>query len=162
MSPEIVAALIGLAGSAIGGLATHFLPTLPLFHRLSSKTRHHSVVGDWDSSWGPLPSGPIKHTEFLRIEKQRGQQVEGYFEKDDLPNRRWHVEGRYDGLFLMLFYWPAEDSKDRDFLSHGCYFLTRKADGSFEGYSSGYGEGDDPDDKAEGISSDFHVLRRKK
>lgn len=159
METEIVAALIGVAGTVAGAVFGHILPTTRLFHRLSSKTQHHSLLGSWVSSWGPLPDGPVEHHETLTVTKQRGDAVEGQITRDSAqPGRVWGFEGKYDGTFLQLIYYPAEKSEDRDFVSRGCYFLQRKADGSFEGVSTGYG--DDYDDGTEAFTTEFHTLRR--
>lgn len=158
----IIAALIGFAGTIVGGLVTALVPNTAWYHQLSSKTRHHSLIGTWRSAWGPLPKGPTQYEELLSITSQRGQRVEGHITMSTShePARRWLIEGRYDGLFLQLFYFPAADPRNADFLSHGCYFFTRKADGSFAGYSTGYDNFDD-DPIAEGVTTDFHTLTRQ-
>ena len=159
MDSQIIAAIIGLGGTAVGAVLAHVLPNTQLFHRLSNETRHHSLLGSWHSTWGPMPSGPTKYEEDFIVTKQRGQRVEGYITHAPMPNRRWDFEGRYDGLFLQIYYFPSKQSPDHDFLSHGCYFFTRKADGSFTGYSTGYGE--DEVGGKEGVTTDYHILKRK-
>ena len=47
MDAQIIAALIGLGGTAAGAVLGNYLPTTSLFHRLSGKTRHHSLLGVW-------------------------------------------------------------------------------------------------------------------
>lgn len=162
MDTAIVTTLIAGSFGIVTAAVTHFLPTLPFIHRLSSKTRHHSLIGNWESAWGPQPKGPTKHKEILKILKQTGNRVEGIIDREEEPNRKWQVEGRYDGLFLQLFYFPAADAKDTDFLSHGCYFFTRKQDGTFEGYSTGFGDWDDEKQREAGVSTDFHTLKRRR
>ncbi len=96
------------------------------------------------------------------VTSQRGQRIEGHITRSTAhePARRWFIEGRYDGLFLQIIYFPAPDNANADFLSHGCYFFTRKADGSFSGYSTGY-DVDEETSTTEGVVTDFHVLIRQ-
>jgi hypothetical protein len=84
--------------------------------------------------------------------------VSGYVTREDQPKRKWKIDGRYDGHFLQLNYYPARDATDSDFLDYGCYFFTRRADGSFIGYSTGFGPYDEKPD--EGLSIKVHRLRR--
>ena len=157
MDPVILAALIGVVGVIIGAVLQAALPGSTLVARLSGKPKGHSLVGAWKSSWGPLPGGPPNSSEHLTISRQRGDRLWGHITRDEELDRVWDVEGRYDGQFLQLLYFPSRKAKDPDFLDYGCYFFRRRADGSFVGYSTGFGE----HQQGEGISTDYHELRRR-
>jgi hypothetical protein len=107
---------------------------------------------------GPLPHGPIAHHERLTITQQSGPSVHGLITWSTHPERRWEVDGRYDGQLLQLYYYPSKAAKDTDFLDHGCYLLKRKHDSSFIGYSIAHGLYEDND--AEGLSIAHHELHR--
>ena len=126
----------------------------------SRRTVPHKITGSWKSSWGPLPKGPIEEEETLVITKQIGETVKGYVTKGDEPSKKWIIEGRYNGSFLMLIYYPDMDCQNPDFLDYGCYFFKRKADGSFEGYSTGYGILKEGDTTTEGTYTDYHTLEK--
>jgi hypothetical protein len=154
MNSTIIAAIIGLVGIVVGAILKEVLPKL-----LSRGPKGHSLLGDWDSSWGPFPSGPLTQYETLTIHQQRGFTIAGTSTRAEQPDKKWKVEGRYDGTFLQMYYFPSKDSKDTDFLDYGCYFLKRKAAGNFEGYSTGFGAYDEEISK-EGITADYHVMTR--
>jgi hypothetical protein len=154
MSPTIVAALIGLIGISLGAVLNEVLPRW-----LMRGPKGHSLLGDWDSSWGPYPEGPLNQREILTIESHRGDQVTGSSHRPEEPDKKWKVEGRYNGTFLQMYYFPSSDSKDTDFLDYGCYFLKRKAAGNFEGISSGFAAYDE-DLSKEAITADYHVISR--
>lgn len=158
MDNTILAALIGIVGIIIGAILNSLLPGSKFANWLAGKSRNHTLIGTWDSIWGPLPNGPTKYQELMVITKQSGQRIKGFINKGNEPEKKWEIEGRYDGHFLMIIYYPAKDAKNSDFLDYGCYFFQRKADGSFEGYSTGFGSYEDI--IGEGVTTDFHILRR--
>jgi hypothetical protein len=158
MNPTVLAAIIGVVGVALGALLKEFLPVI--IAKLKPKDQVHNLVDDWMSSWGPLPNGPAKYSEDLRIYEQDGYEIKGEATRSEESGKKWEVRGRYEGQFLQMYYFPSADSKDKDFLDYGCYFLKRKSDGSFEGYSTGFGKS--KGDSAEVIKTDFHSLKRKK
>jgi hypothetical protein len=158
MDPAVIAALIGLVGVALGAVLREVLPGSVPVAWLSGKPRGNRIVGKWRSSWGPLPEGPARFSEEVTFTHQRGDRLEGHITRQEEPNKKWAIQGRYDGQFLQLYYFPAADAKDNDFLDYGCYFFRRQADGSFRGYSTGFGAFEDR--PGEGITTDFHELRR--
>ena len=156
MDSDVTAALIGVAGVAIGAVLNNVLPESSLMRWLSGKPSRASLKGRWRSAWGPLPEGPVKFEEILIISRQRGEKVWGVIDRESEPNKKWDFEGRFNDQFLQLYYFPSSKAKDADFLDYGCYFFRKKADGTFVGYSTGFGiEG-----KVEGITTDYHELRR--
>lgn len=159
MDAQITAALITVGAGAIGGIAMLVIPNMRWFERLTSKHGKHSLVGTWISEWGPLPKGPVLHKELLTITTHRREEIHGFITRESETEHRWLVQGRYDGRFLQLLYFPAPDSADQDFLAHGCYFLQRSA-GIFTGYSTGYGP-DDNDPLTDEVSTDFHIIKRR-
>jgi hypothetical protein len=160
MDPQITSAVITAVAGVVGAVLATVLPNTRWFQNLISKHGAHSLLGSWVSEWGPLPSGPVRQRENLIITKHVGERIEGYITRDTEQEHRWLIEGRYDGRFLQLLYFPAPDSEDPDFLSHGCYFFERRANGAFVGYSTGYGELDD-DPSTEETNTEFHTLKRK-
>jgi hypothetical protein len=157
MTPEVVAALIGVggaaAGAAISPIARHLAGS-----RSKVASGGHSVVGTWRSSWGPMESATVEHHEVLIIESQRGTVVRGRITYDAEPNRVWIIEGHYNGQFLQLMYMPSPDAPDRDFIDYGCYFMSRGADSVFKGYSVGFGKYEYH--PTETLSADYHEMRR--
>jgi hypothetical protein len=134
----------------------------PLIARWSRTVKGHNLIGIWDSAWGRLPNGPPIHHESLTFERQQGFDVSGTAVSTEQPQKKWEVKGRYDGTFLQMYYYPSGSSQDSDFLDYGCYFLRRRADGSFEGYSTGFGVDDENGGAStEGITTDYHILKRK-
>ena len=160
MNPTIIAAIIGVLGVFIGAVLKEVLPGSLVVQWFSRTPKNHNLIGDWKSSWGPLPDGPLAYHEVLTIHRQRGVNISGTASRDEQPEKKWQVEGRYDGMFLQMYYYPSGNSRNVDFLDYGCYFLKRKADGSFEGFSTGFGPFDEESSK-EGITTDYHVLKRK-
>ncbi|MBI3599641.1 MAG: hypothetical protein HY097_03240 [Nitrospinae bacterium] len=158
MDSTIVAALIGIAGIVIGAILKEVLPASRFIRFLSGKPMRHSIIGNWKSSWGRLPNGPVKYHELLKITKQSGDFIRGTITREEEPNKLWEFEGRYDGQFLQLYYFPSKDAMNTDFLDYGCYFFRRAANGSFVGYSTGFGNYEETSD--EGTSTDYHEMRR--
>jgi hypothetical protein len=157
-SPTVIAAIIGLLGVIVGAFLNATLPML--IQSFGRTAKRHSLVGEWDSSWGKLPHGPLEHHEILKITKQHGVEVSGIARRIEQPGKEWEVKGRYDGTFLQMYYYPSANAKNIDFLDYGCYFLKRRADGSFEGFSTGFGT-DDYEPSQEGITTEFHMLKRR-
>ena len=159
MDPAIIASIVGLIGIIVGAVLRETLPGFRVVMWLSGKPTRHALMGSWKSSWGPLPTGPAQHHEVLTVTRQRGDRIWGTINWDQKPDRKWGFEGRYDGQFLQLYYFPAKDAINPDFLDYGCYFFQRKADGLFQGFSTGFGSGyeGEPDDE---VSTTYHELRR--
>lgn len=105
-----------------------------------------------------MPNGPTTYREVLTVTAQRGDRIRGFITAEMNPTWKWEFDGRYNGQFLQLMYRPARDADDADFVDYGCYFLQRKANGTFAGFSTGFGKYElEP---AEGISTDYHEMRR--
>jgi hypothetical protein len=105
-----------------------------------------------------MPTGPTQFKELVTISFQRGEIIRGHITADMNPSWKWEFDGRYNGRFLQLMYRPASDAADADFIDYGCYFLQRQADGSFSGFSTGFGQYET--EPAEGMSTDYHEMRR--
>ncbi len=159
MNPTIITSLIGVGGAIIGAIIgailNHVLPDSKFVQWFKSKSGRHSLVADWKSSWGPLPEGPLKYQETVKIYRQRGFDIWGTATRNDEPKKKWELRGRFSDQFLQMYYFPSKDSKDIDFLDYGCYFLKKTADGSFKGYSTGFGK-----TSSDNITTDYHELRR--
>src|SRR5258708_28696898 len=105
MNPIVIAALIGAVGVIIGAALKE---VFPLIVRLFSRpAKGHNLIGTWDSAWGHLPSGPPIHHETLTFERQQGVDVSGTAVRDEQPQKKWEVQGRYDGVFLQMYYYPS-------------------------------------------------------
>jgi len=134
------------------GITAQEIPLLPI----GDKDR---LPEKWVGSWAYI-NGKTKPSqqERLFITEQRrakeGVRLKGFITVDPEPDKRWWIEGIYNGKFLQIFYYPSEESDDKWFLDYGCYFFEVKNDGHFEGYSIGC-EWDD-----EKISLATHTLRK--
>lgn len=95
MDDKIIAALIGLVGIVVGAILKEVLPNSKLVNWLSGKPTRHNLTGEWVSSWGPLPNGPVKYQEVLEIERQRGDKVWGKITKNDEPEKNGNLR---DGM----------------------------------------------------------------
>ena len=118
----------------------------------------HSIKGPWKSAWGKLPSGPTANEERLMVTEQDGLRIRAHATMKSQPNKKWDIEGRYDGRILQLYYYPSRDAKDKDSMDYGCYFLQRDTSGRFSGVSAGYGTEDDGTPNA--IFTDYHEMTR--
>jgi hypothetical protein len=154
VDPTITAAIIGgIVALSIAIVKSDF------FQNLLPKYRKHKLIGDWKSSWGPMPKGPAEYKEDIQIKKQSRYEVSGTATLTKGGSKKWEVRGRYDGYFLQLYYFPASDAMDTDFLDYGCYFFKRHSSGKFIGYSTGFGSNEVDGD--EEITADYHTLERK-
>lgn len=149
---------VAIGGVVLGAILRELLPGSRLIAWLSRKPAGHNILGAWESTWGEPPSGPFNRKENLVVSTQRHERVSGYVTREDQPKRKWEIDGRYDGHFLQMNYYPARDATDTDFLDYGCYFFSRQADGSFSGYSTGFGPFDEQ--PGEGLSIKIHRLQR--
>jgi hypothetical protein len=116
-----------------------------------------NLVSPWDSTWyeGPKKRGEKSH-EYLEIYRQEGYEIFATATRKKEPDKKWEIRGRWDGFFLQMYWFPSSDSKKRfDSLDYGCYFFERKGDGSFVGFSTGYGKRKKPK-----IATDYHELKR--
>jgi len=159
MNPSIIAALIGLGGVFFGAYLNVILPDSPLYYLLTKTKRRNNLRGVWLSEWGPLSESMTKFNEDLEIYRQRGSDIWARASRHEEPTKKWEVKGRFDGQFLEMYYYPSNKAKNIDFIDYGCYFVQRKADGSFEGFSVGFGKFDEG--PGEGITTDFHKMKRK-
>lgn len=159
MDSTTAAAILGFIGVVLGAFLQAILPGSRLLYWLTSKRPYHSLIGDWNSHWGPLPEGPVQQCEVLTVAGQRGVKVWGSIKMDAEPTMRWKFEGRYDGQILQLYYYPSPDALDTDSLDYGCYFLRRRTDGSFVGYSIGIGVYENP--PKDNVYIDYHVMKRR-
>lgn len=158
MSTPVIVALIAAGTAIFVALLNKFLPDNILANLGKPKPPGRSLKGSWKSSWGPLPECALKYSEDVEIIKQNGYEILAKATRTENNIRReWDIQGRYDGLFLQMYYYPVVSTTDA--LDYGCYFLKKKADGSFDGYSTGFGNNDDGVTE-EGITTDFHHLKR--
>ncbi|MBA5872350.1 MAG: hypothetical protein GDA68_20470 [Nitrospira sp. CR2.1] len=138
MDDSIGAALIG----AIGLIAAAIISRESILSRLISRSDVPSIAGKWDSSWedcdGDTPNDYCRET--LVIESQCGKRVKGHIlmHTQSSKDKRWDIEGRFDGRFLQIIYWPSNLADNKHFVDCGCYFFELKGDGSFKGFSIGY------------------------
>lgn len=160
MEPVVTAALIAAAGAVAGAVVQAVVPGSSMMGWLKGRSTPHRLLGTWDSAWGPLPAGPVRYHELITITSQRGLRLRGFATRPEQPEKKWEVEGRYDGQFLQMYYFPSPSSRNSDFLDYGCYFLRRRADGSYAGYSAGFGNYDE-NTEDEGTSADYHEMRRR-
>lgn len=134
MSPEIIAAFIGLGGTVVAAFLGQSGALDALFHG----RKYPRLPKELDSTWVMLnDTEKRKHRERFYITGQRGPKVRGYILYDDAPGKRWEFEGHFTGRFLQLFYYPSEQADDKLFQDYGCYFFELRG-AEFSGYSVGY------------------------
>ncbi len=157
MESEVLAAIIAGSSAIVATIINKIFPDsiVGVFRKIP---HGGSLKGTWKSSWGPLPEGNLKYTETVKIIQQRGFEVKAIATRtENNIQRKWELRGRYDGQFLQLYYFPSKEMID--ILDYGCYFLKKKADGSFTGYSTGFGNNDDGVSD-EGITTDYHRFEK--
>lgn len=151
--------LIGLICAVVGAIVQALIPPNALSLVFSGTPKRKSIVGEWDSWWGPTPDKVRTSYETISITKQRGDRVWGKSTRPDEPDKVWDIEGRCDGDYIQMHYFPAKESRNRDFLDYGCYFLKRKAKGIYVGFSAGFGPSEM--DGEDSLSTDYHKIERK-
>ncbi len=155
-SSTILAAIIG---AIVGAVIQSFLPPYSLRLLFSRNPNNRSLVGYIDSYWGPAEETHRFH-EVIIISKQRGTMVWGKATRDDEPDKSWDVEGRYDGDYIQMLYFPSKESPNKDFLDYGCYFLKKNTTGIFCGFSTGFGP--DEENGKDSLSTDYHEMIRRR
>lgn len=99
----------------------------------------HTLLGKWESLWVEIVDNDKRTSrELFEITKQRGTRVYGNITMNTEPDKKWDLEGNFNGRFLQLFWSPSKDSNNKLFLDFGCYFFELKGRGLFEGYGVGY------------------------
>jgi hypothetical protein len=157
MDPIIVSGIIAAGGVIVGAIIQSLTPPNALKLLLTRTPKRKSIVGDWDSFWGPTAQEVRKYRETITITAQRGDSVWGKAVRPDEPDKAWDIEGRCEGDYIQMLYFPAKEAKDRDFQDYGSYFLKKKANGVYSGFSTGFGKrGEDS------LSTDFHEMVRRK
>lgn len=141
MEKEVLVAIIGLVGVVIAAVIGALSQNPKLLSSLFKKRPQdgHSVVGRWRGVWKYLWP-PVRNNppdEIVVIESQDGMEVKGYITVDKEPDKRWRIEGRFDGRYLQLIYYHDSAAEDKHFHDLGCYFFEKQSDGSFEGMSIG-------------------------
>jgi hypothetical protein len=153
----IIAASATVLGAVIGGIFVN--PRI--LDGLFSRRKFENLLGEWDSSWSDESDPDKMHREIVQITKQRNDRIWGVATRDSEPDKKWELEGFYQGQFLLILYSPSHEAKNKTFLDYGCYFLQRKGNGQFKGFSTGYGSDELNPDAEDKISTDPHVLRRR-
>lgn len=99
------------------------------------------LIGKWKSTWDEEKEGLLcERSEILYIERQEGNRLYGRIisEEPEQAGFVCNLEGIYNEGFLQIFWYPAFESRSRDLLDYGCYFLQHKADGTYEGRALGF------------------------
>lgn len=155
MDPIVIAAIIAALAAIMVAIIQKALPESHVAGWFTRTNRQDNLVGYWDSSWGPHDEKEVRFHETLHISRQNGADLWGTATRGDEPHKKWEIRGRFENRgFLQMYYFPSADSEKPDFLDYGCYFFRRISDGSFEGYSTGFGGR-----KGEKITTDDHTLK---
>lgn len=154
----ILAAFIGAFGAICGAIIQAKVPILKSLRLKWGKPQIPSILGSWESMWGESYNS-LSHKEVVFVSEQLGEKIKGTISWNEKPDRKWDFVGRYDGRFVQLTYYPSSDSLNSNVIDCGCYFLERKGDGHFRGYSTGYDSGYDAESD-DYISTDFHEWRK--
>ena len=152
----LVSLVAAVVGALVQAFASRFIDWWKERKNEKRQPAQPDIRGDWNSQWGPLPAGPLKYSEVIHITHQEGMKVAGWVSMKAEPGKIWIVEGRFDGQFLQMYYYPKDDLAN--FIDFGCYFFVRQPEGKFIGHSSGFGNyvpGEAPE-----TSTDYHELSR--
>ena len=153
--------LIAVGGALVGALIIAQLPPdyrkLRIFGYVVPQNR---ILGKWNSWWGPTEDRVKAHNEVINFTDQHKDRLWGIATREQEPNREWELFGRFDGHYLQLVYFPSQNSVNPNFLDYGCYFLKRQADGSFKGFSAGFGP--DEDTGADSLTTECSYMEQVK
>ena len=140
MDPVIFAALIGAAGTVVGGVLGGVVGRSEGWDRLTVRSRFPRLAGTrWESTWEDKVDGQaIPRKELFEFTAQKRGRVYGYITMDDHPDLKWEIEGDYNDRFLRLFWHPSTEAENKFFMDYGCYFFERQGSGSFKGYGVGF------------------------
>ena len=152
--PEVLAAIIG--GFFIW-LVTRAIPTM-ISNAAARSPVNNSIIGEWDSWWGPTPEEVKRYHEIISIKRYAQDKVRGIAKRDAEPDKEWELEGRFDGHYLQMYYYPSKRSRKPNYTDYGCYFFVPDGD-TMVGLSSGKGP-----DEATGKDTvtTEHCLMRKR
>lgn len=160
MTEGTLNAIIGAGGAVIGAIIAGLFKYPRIFDSLFSRRSFENLVGEWDSTWID-EMAEKDHSEVIKITRQRNDRIWGVATRQKEPDKKWELEGFYQGQFLLILYSPSRDAKNQTFLDYGCYFLQRKGNGQFKGFSTGYGANESDSDAEDTISTDRHILSRR-
>src|SRR5262249_40587744 len=97
MTTTVQSGLFGLGGVVLGAILKAVLPEGSISGMIR-RGPSHVLLGRWDSGWGPLPVGPVRHHEVIEFKRHRGSRVFGTATLKQ-GDKVWEIEGRYDGQF---------------------------------------------------------------
>jgi hypothetical protein len=149
-----------IIGALIGAVIQARLPTNDLTLWLTRTPKRKRILGTWNSYWGPTPDKVREYNEVITITRQKGERVWGKAIRLNEPSKTWDIEGRVEGEFLQMLYFPAKESTNTDFLDYGCYILKKQASGKFTGFSTGFGPSETTGEDS--LSTDCHEMVRRK
>jgi hypothetical protein len=144
---DLITALVALTSAAVGAAVGAFARPIAeglIPANLSDRLKRlpeprNRIGGNWDSWWGIDHDHVEDNHEIINISRQRGRLVWGTAMRDEEPDKKWDVEGYFDGRHLQLFYSPSATAKNTNFSDYGCYFFVRQGTGIMEGLSIGEG-----------------------
>jgi TIR domain len=101
----------------------------------------HRLLGKWKSTWFIETDGKEEpHTEVFHIQRVCGNRFFGSVISNPPECCECKLEGVWNEIYLQVLWSPPRlpDSKFRDLIDFGCYFLERQPNGSYEGYAVGF------------------------
>jgi hypothetical protein len=157
MDSAIWAAVIVACGAIIGAVVQALLPPNSLSRLFSRTDKRKSLVDEWDSFWGQSLGDVRKNRETITITSQIGDRIWGKASRVNEPDKAWNIEGRCEGDYIQMLWFPAKEAKDKDFQDYGCYFLKKKANGVYAGFSCSFGKGGE-----DNLTTDNHEMVRRR
>lgn len=147
-----------LVGAIIAAIVQTQLPPDLIPSIFTRKSGPNVLLGKWDSSWGPSAEEIEKEHETITITRQSGTRIWGTARRAtaDDKDKEWELNGRFDGHFLQMLYYPSKNSPNKDFLDYGCYFFKKQGDGTMKGYSAGFGS----DKGVDSVTAEHALMRR--
>jgi hypothetical protein len=149
--PEVVAAVAG---------AFLYAAAYYIFRAIAGYlSRNKAIKGKWDSWWGPTVDDVKRYHEVIEITDYSVERIRGRAKRDSEPGKEWELEGRFDGHYLQMYYYPSKRSKRPNYTDYGCYFFVPEGRDSMVGLSCG--KGPDEDTGKETITTEHCLIKKK-
>ena len=136
MDSSIIVGIIGAAATIVGAL----IGRSDIIDKVFRRSSIPRLTGRWESSWSENVGDHLTaFKKIITITKQKGSRIHGNITMDVVhPDKKWIVEGDFNGRFLRLFWSPSKEADNKLFLDYGCYFFELEGSGCFTGYAVGF------------------------
>ncbi len=121
-------------------------------------SRNKAIKGKWDSWWGPTIQERKKYHEVIEITEYDAERVRGRAKRDSEPGKEWELEGRFDGHYLQMVYYPSKRSQRPNYTDYGCYFFIPEGRDTMIGLSCG--KGPDEETGKETLTAEHCLIKK--